>query len=606
MRQKITQRLGSEKTTELEIGAEKAWAVILDAGQALARENPVDTTRAFTGPHAGEGVGSNNWVVHGSRTVTGKPLLANDMHLGLSAPPIWFENHLVGGELEVTGVTFPGVPLVVAGHNRHVAWGYTDGLADVQDLYEEHLRPTAGNSWEYEHQGQWLPATVRQEEIRIKGGKSVVEAVVVTNHGPVINTLFKEAYPDTPPLALRWTALEPENTILAIYNMNTAKDCQEFRQALRSFDGPSQNTVYADTQGDIAYTLTGKIPIRAQGDGSIPSPGWTGKYEWQGYIPYEELPHLYNPPRGFIASANNALHRTDFPYFIARDFITSDRAGRIVELIEARDKLDIPYIQKMHFDQVSLSARVLARHLGELTISDPDLADILRQMRTWDGKLEVGSYLATVYEATMRQALHLILDHHLGDLGARIQGKGPVAGLWSEHSWEWFIRLLDQVDSPWFNLGNGEDREAVLHLALRQAVDFLKKELGPQPTDWAWGRLHQLTFGHVLGQQKPLNAIFNSKAFPIGGDGSTIWASFTSLYNLESREMIGPPFRFIADLSDLDHCWGVLAPGQSGHIASRHHADGIQPWFEGVYHPVLFQRDEVEQHLEARLALTPG
>jgi penicillin amidase len=226
-------------------------------------------------------------------------------------------------------------------------------------------------------------------------------------------------------------------------------------------------------------------------------------------------------------------------------------------------------------------------------------------MRSWNGKLESGAYLATVYEATIRQALHLILEHHLGDLGARLQGKGPTAGLWSEHSWEWFIRLLDHADSPWFNLGNGEQRDDVLRLALRQAVDFLKQKLGPQPKDWAWGRLHQLTFGHVLGQQKPLNAIFNPKPFPIGGDGSTIWASFSSLYDLENREMVGPPFRFIADLSDLDHCWGVLAPGQSGHIASRHHTDGIQPWFQGVYHPVLFQRAEVELHLEGHLMLIP-
>jgi penicillin amidase len=300
------------------------------------------------------------------------------------------------------------------------------------------------------------------------------------------------------------------------------------------------------------------------------------------------------------------IHRPGFPHFIRRDFVVSDRAGRIVELIEACSKLDIPYIQKMHFDQVSFSARVMARCLGTLEISDPDLLDIVSQMRSWDGKLEAGSYLTTVYEATTRQALRLLLDHHLGGLGVHVQGKGPAAGLWPEHSWEWFIRLLDQPDSPWFDLGNGEKRDDVLRLALRKAIDYLKQEFGPQQKDWAWGRLHQLTFGHVLGQQKPLDAVFNLGPYKIGGDGSTIWATYTGLYNLDTHEMVGPPFRFIADLSDLDHCRGLLAPGQSGHLASPHYADGIQPWFTAVYHPMLFRRDEVEQNLEARLVLTPS
>lgn len=605
MRQQIARRVDAEKLAELETGVEKAWAVILDAGQAIAGQVSVDATRPFTGPHAGEGVGSNNWVIHGSRTTTGKPLLANDMHLQLSSPAIWFENHLVGGELEVAGITFPGAPMVVAGHNRHVAWGFTDGLADVQDLYEEHLRRSPEGGWEQEFKGEWLPAAVRKEEIRIKGGKSVVEEVVVTNHGPVINLLFKDAFPDVEPLALRWTALEPENIVLALYRMNTARDCQEFRQALRYFDGPAQNTVYADVQGNIAYSLPGKIPIRATGDGSIPSPGWTGEYEWQGYIPFEELPHLYNPPRGYVATANNPVHRPGFPHFIGRDYTVSDRAGRIVELIEAGGKIDIPYIQKMHFDQVSLSARVLARHMGALSITDPESHELVIQMRTWDGKLEASSYLSTVYEVTIRQALRLLLDHHLGELGERVRGKGPVSGMWSEHCWEWFIQLLDQPDSPWFDMGKGEQRDDVLRLALRQAVDFLKQEVGPQPKDWAWGKLHRLTFRHVLGQNKLLAAIFNLGPHPIGGDGSTIWATYTGLFNLNRSEMTGPPFRFIADLGDLDHCWGILAPGQSEHLASRHHADGTRPWFKAEYHPMLFRRDEVEQNLEARLLLTP-
>jgi penicillin amidase len=607
LRGQIVQRLGAEKAAELEVDADAAWAVILDAGRALAGGKPVDATRPFTGPGPSEGVGSNNWVVHGLRTASSKPILANDMHLGLTTPSIWFENHLVGGDLEATGVSFPGVPLVVAGHNRHVAWGFTDGMADVQDLYEEHLRRAADGGWEYEFQGEWLPATVRREQIAIKGGKSSVEEVVVTRHGPVINALFKDAFPEAPPLALRWTALEPETTLQAFYGMNMAQDCQQFREALRLFTGPAQNTVYADIKGDIAYTLPGKIPIRARGDGSLPSPGWTGEYEWVGYIPFEDLPHLENPPRGYVATANNPVHRPDFSCFIARDFCSSDRAARITELLEARigagKKVDVAYVKKMQFDQLSISARALARCLGALEVTDADLRPVVERMRAWDGTLAASSPDAAVFEVTIRRALHLILEHQLGNLAPHVQGQGPTVGLWGDRCWEWFSHLLEKPASPWFDLGHGEKRDDVLLLALRQAVDFLKEKLGPEVANWQWGKLHQLTFGHVLGQRRPLDVVFNLGPYPVGGDGSTIWATLTSQYDLNKGEVVGPPFRFIADLSDLDHCWGLLAPGQSGHRASPHYSDGVPAWFNAGYHPMLVRREEVELHLEGWLEL---
>jgi len=606
LRSEILKRLGPEKTSELEIDIDQAWAVILDLGLSLAGKHAVDATRRFTGPRAGEGAGSNNWVVHGSRTATGMPLLANDMHLELSAPAVWFENHLSGGELEVTGVTMPGVPLIVAGHNRFVAWGYTDSCADVQDLYEEHLRPAARGGWEYEYQGEWLPVEVRREEIRIKGGKQTLEEVLVTRHGPIINLLFKEAFPEAAPMALRWTALDPDDTFQALYDMNVARDCSEFHRALRRFDNPSQNVVYADTQGNIAYTVNGKIPIRAGGDGSVPAPGWTGGHEWSGYIPFDELPHLFNPPAGYIATANNQINRPGYPYNLGKDFLVSERAGRIVELLDAREKINVAYIQKMQFDQTALSGRVMAKYLGALQASDPELRAIVEQMRGWDGRLDAHSPLAAVHEVTIRRAIHLLLEHQLGELGVRIKKSDPFAGQWPEHAWEWFLRVLEKPDSPWFDLGNGERRDDVLRIALRQAVDFLKKELGPQMKNWEWGRLHRLTFGHVLGRQKPLDAVFNLGPFPIGGDGATIWATYTGLNELEPRITAGPPFRFIADLGDLNRCRALLAPGQSGHLASPHYKDGVNPWLEGGYHPMLFRREDVERNLEARLVLEPG
>ena len=605
MRLQIIRRLGPEKAAELEVDLERSWAVILDLGTLLSGGQAADATRRYTGSRSDEGAGSNNWVVHGSRTTTGKPLLANDMHLEMTTPGIWYEIHLRGGELEVAGVSLPGVPLVIAGHNRSVAWGFTDGFPDVQDLYEEHLRQISSGGWEYEFKRQWLPAEVRREEILIKGGKRVVEEVLVTRHGPVINRLFKEAFPDAPPLALRWTALDPDDSLLAIYSMNLASDCKEFHEALRHFDNPSQNVVYADTLGNIAYTLNGKIPIRAKGDGTVPAPGWSGDHEWTGTIPFEDLPHLVNPPPGYIATANNQVERPDFPYFLGKDYLVPDRAERILELLAARTRVDVAYFRQMHSDQVAVSARRLANYLGGLQVSDPDLQVVVDGMRTWDGKLGVGSPLGAVYEATVQQAIRLLLEHWLGELGVRIQGKGPFAGQWPEHTWEWFMRLLERPESIWFDLGNGEHRDDVLKLALEKAVQFLKKELGPRLQDWEWGKLHRLAFGHVLGSQKPLDRVFNVGPFPIGGDGTTIAASFTSWYDLAPRPVTGPPFRFIADLSDLEHCWGQLVPGQSGHLASPHYRDGVTPWLTGEYHPMLFNRQEIEKNVEGWLTLNP-
>jgi penicillin amidase len=605
MRGMVTQRLGPEKTAALQLDLAQTWAAVLDAGRALAGEGLADATRAFTGPHAAEGVGSNNWVVHGTRTASGKPLLANDMHLGLTTPAIWYENHLVGGELNVTGVSLPGAPLVVAGHNGQVTWGYTDGMTDVQDLYEEHLRPAAGGGWEYEFRGEWLPAEVRQEEIKIKGGGRAVEEVVCTRHGPVINALFKDAYPAAPPLALRWVTLEPERQLYAIYEMNTARSCAEFHQALRDFDSPAQNVVFADTQGNIAYTLNGKIPIRARGSGLVPAPGWTGEYEWLGYAPFADNPHMENPPRGFVATANNPVSRTNQPVMISGDFIMTDRAARITELLAANPRVDVAYVQQMHFDQVSWSARALAAHLGRLQVSDPELQGIISQFRDWDGKLTAGSALALIHEATLRQCVRLMLEHHLGDLGVRVQGKGPFAGFMGDHAWEWFIALLDTPASPWFDLGGGEQRDQVLQAGLQLAMAELKQSEGPDPARWSWGDRHRLTFSHILGGQKPLDQIFSLGPYPIGGDGTTIWATFSHTFDLDSPSVTGPPFRFIADLGDLDHCLGLLAPGQSGHLASRHFQDGVKPWFNGTYHTMLFRRAEIEQNLEDRLLLQP-
>jgi penicillin amidase len=574
--------------------------------------------RRFAGPAAQEGLGSNNWVLSGARTATGRPLLANDMHLLMGIPAIWYENHLVSRaahdaepDLEVTGVTFPGVPYVVAGHNAHVAWGFTNGFADVQDLYMEHLRRTDGDRVQYEFQGDWIDAEVIREEVRIKGSQSEPLEIVITRHGPIINALAPDLAGEQP-LALRWTSAEPEPTLHALWAMNRARTCLAFREALRDWAGPTQNTVYADDAGNIGYSLAGRIPIRSRGDGRTPAPGWTDEYEWVGFIPFEELPHLYNPPQGYIVTANNRVVSDDYPHFISTEYCMGDRAQRIVELIESQARIDVAFIRRMHFDQTSPTARAMAQFLGNVTTDDPELAAVVEMMRSWDGTLAASSSAAAVYEVFMRQMVSLLLADRLGPgLAERYAGKGPTpilaeSSFFGQRSWEWLQAILAAPDSHWFDLGHGERRDDVVRLALRRSVDLLKGRLGPDADGWAWGRLHRLRSAHVLGQAPALAPVFNRGPLPLGGDGNTVWATGSGMHTLDSDQVIGPPFRHISDVGDWRNSLGLLAPGNSGQPGSPHYDDQIAAWFQGEYHPLLFAREDVEREARATLVLTPS
>jgi penicillin amidase len=614
LRAQLIAHLGPERASELEPDYFDRWPRIVPPGVDFSAIGSAALDRAeeaqpFTGPPAHAGLGSNNWVLAGSHTATGAPLLANDMHLLMGLPCIWYENHLSGEDLNVTGITFPGIPGVIVGHNGHVAWGFTNGFPDVQDLYMERLRRTDDGHVQYEYKGEWLDAEVIQEEIRVRGSETVMEKVVITRHGPIINTLDPD-FAGEQPLALRWTSLEPEAMLYALDGMMRARNCLEFREALRHWSAPIQNMVYADTEGNIAYSFPGRLPIRAKGDGQLPVPGWTDEYEWLGYVPFEELPHLYNPPQGYVATANNQVVGDDFPYYISREYAMGDRAQRITELIEAQDKINADYVQRMQFDLISPSARVMSGYLGQLETDDPELAAVVEMMREWDGELAADSPAAAVYQVFTRRMITLTLSDKLGDLTIRYAGKGPTpmlaeGSMFGARSWEWLQKTLAEPDSHWFDLGGGETRDGIMHLALRETVDFLKAELGPEIGDWAWGKLHTLTYAHTLGRVKPLDKLFNRGPCPLGGDGTTLWATGASRHDLSSEGIVGPPFRFVADLGDLRNSLGLLAPGQSGQPGSKHYDDQVQAWFSGEYHPMLYTREDVERETVATLRLLP-
>jgi penicillin amidase len=659
LRSQLVARLGFEQAADLEPGQLKRWPNILPPGLdytkiGTAALDTAEMLRPFTGPSPYNGLGSNNWVLSGERTTSGKPILANDMHLQLTAPAVWYENHLCAGEVDVTGVTFPGIPGVISGHNGHVAWGFTNGFPDVQDLYIERLRQAETGAIQAEYNGVWEDTRRLHETIRIKGEQPVVEEVIITRHGPIINSLASDLAGEEP-LALRWTSLEPDTMAHTILTIMKAKNCAEFHQALRDWTAPVQNVVYCDTDGSIAYTLPGKLPLRARSSGRLPVPGWTDEFEWIGYVPFNSLPHLNNPDQGYIASANNRVFPDDYPIPIELEPISGDRAQRIAEMIldvslrSGQEAIDLDFIKKMQFDQVSASARVIQRHLIQVPLSfsvhlpETELHAALKILKDWDGSLAVDSTAAAIYEVFIHKIIRIILAHQLDPredrnkssktgsgqikLTERFLGKGPTPALaeislFAERWLPWLQVILTDPDSHWFDLGHGENRDDVIRQALQAAIDELKTILGPDMHKWSWGRLHKCTFLHSLGTQPVTAALFNRGPYPTGGDSTTVWATGAGYEEnfppaprrsppgrtkkpVQPTQLIGPAYRMIVDLGDLRNSISLLAPGQSGNPASPHYDDQITAWYRAGYHPMLYDRQDVEQHTLHRLILKP-
>lgn len=613
LRSQLIYRLGAALAAELEPDSDH-WPHCLppevEAERlGLSALQRADAWRRYMGPTGHQGIGSNNWVVAGWRTASGKPLLANDMHILMNTPCIWYENHLRDDQFSLTGISLAGVPGVVSGHNGRVAWGFTNGCGDVQDLYIEQLRETPAGGVEAAYRDQWTPAEVRQEVIHVKGqAQPVVERVIVTRHGPIINALTPTEAEH--PLALRWTSYEMSQTARGFFRMNRAQNCAEYHAALEDFSELVLNAVYADVEGNIGYTFAGRLPIRARGDGSVPVPGWSGEYEWEGWIPFEAWPHTMNPPQGYIATANNRVVSRAYPYHLSGDYLLGDRALRIGEMIQAKTQLTLEDMQHMQYDVVSPTARAILPFWVQVTSDDAEVQAAQALLRHWDGNLQADSAPAAIYAICLRQLLRLLLQERLGALTERYLGKGPLPQMmefsyFGQRALAWIQLILPQPDNHWFNLGGGEQRDDVLRLAWRAALDHLKVAQGPDMARWSWGADHRLMASHVFGEMPLLDRLLSHGPYPVGGDETTVNAAWSTPYG-ERKVSVGAPFRFVADLGNLDACRGVMLPGNSGLIGSPHYSDQVEDWLQGRYHPMLFAPADVAAGAVSHLELTPA
>lgn len=618
-RAELIQRIGAQKTTEYLDAAIPASHPVTLPDPALGALNWSATRRtlnAVTADIGGyfEGIGSNNWVIAGSRTTTGAPLLADDMHLSIQMPAIWYmvglhcRTRTAECPYTVTGYSFAGVPGVVVGQTDRIAWGFTNVGPDVQDLYVEKVNWQANT---YEYDGQNLPLAVLTETIHIRGGGQEVLTVRASQHGPLIEavygltpTLDGQELGTNYALALRWTALEPIRVVNAILGINRAQNFTEFRTALRDFDAPSQNVVYADVDGNIGYQVPGNIPIRRQGDGRLPVPGWTDAYEWTGYIPFDELPYAYNPPQGYIATANNAVVDDTYPYLLGTDWDPGYRARRIVDMIEAQPKISPEYIAQMHGDNLNLGAADILPPLLELTFAETNLQRAQADLRAWDGQMHMPSRPAAVYTAFLR-ALIARATHDDIPAGYRLSG--------GSMTWVFMRSIVADPASPWWDdqttPNQVETRTDIYQQAFREAYADVSARLGDTYEQWTWGDLHTATFrNQSLGRSgvAPVEALFNRGPFRASGGSGIVNATNYNFNNANPYEVTSlPSMRLIADLSNLNTTQFINTTGQSGHAFSPHYIDMAEKWRNIGYLPLWFGRADVERATIHTLTLQP-
>ncbi len=518
--------------------------------------------------------GSNNWAMSGAWTASGRPLVANDPHLDFSIPSVWYQIHLRAPGLNVTGVSLPGTPCVIIGHNDRIAWGVTNLGFDVQDLYREQFDPRNG---QYLYRGNVEHAKLETEMIAVKGEKPLQTAVWVTRHGPVFvgegNTFY----------SLRWTAAEPGYQI-PFFDVDRANNWQEFTAALSRFPGPGQNFVYGDVDGNIGYHATGKLPIRRNYDGDVPVDGASGEFEWDGFIPFEQLPSVYNPPGGLIVTANQNPFPHDYPYRVHGEFSPPYRSGQIRDLLQARKgwkPVEMVAVQKdvySPFDRY-LAADLLATY-QRAGSGKPALKDAVDLLKNWNGQMDKDSPAAMIVNMVyleLRKAIGLAAAPGKGGDYTHEMSPAVVENLLRERPTDWFA-----------------DWDKVVMKAFADGVEQGAKLQGSNVKGWRWGRYNEVTIQNPVGGRLPL----------IGGyfNVGPIWMSGASTTPKQTTQTIGPSMRFVGDTSDWDQSLNYITVGQSGHVLSSHYKDQWGTYYYAGSIPMQYG------HVEAKSVLTvnPG
>jgi penicillin amidase len=598
LRARLARRLSADQIADLWPDSVTSAPVTL---VELAQGLPADPRAAALPPAPPRGLGSNAWVLDGSRTTSGAPLLANDPHLGLSAPGPWYLAHLSTPDRELIGATMPGLPGVVLGHNGTIAWGFTNTGPDTQDLFVERVHPDDPSQYLTPDGG--APFMIRDEVIEVDGAEPVTLRVRETRHGPVLSDLLPTAgavVEADQVLALSWTALAPDDvSIEALLDLSAAENWPAFVAAARANGTPQQNVLYADTAGHIGFIAPGRVPIRGKGDGRWPVPGWTGEFDWQGTIPFAELPRRLDPPDGAFVNANNRIVTDDYPYLLTTDWGPPHRARRIVEAL-GDDRHDLASFARLQADQLSLLARDLLPLMLEAVPQSEAGAAAHARLTAWDHVMRPDAAEPLIFAAWYRELSRQIYADELSDLFQAYWGVRPQ---FMEHVLRRRPGWCDDIGTATAETCASQAAEA-LELALAD----LERRYGGEPDDWRWGEAHPARMLHPVFRDLPVLRRLFGIEHPSGGDNVTV-----NVGHYRPADEADPfasvhaaSYRGLLDLAALERSRFIASTGQSGNPLSAHYGDLAKLWAKGETIAMTTEANVYGRNAIGRLTLTPA
>lgn len=602
------------------LGQDKAMRLLSASGLLLNKYDEIRTWLKV--PQAGEG--SNAWVIAPQAAVNRKALLASDPHMSIQIPDIWYENHLIGPDLNVSGASYCGVPGVFHGHNEHIAWGAANAYIDTQDLFIERSAADVGNGAGTEaddseretfaYGEDWEAAQVLEEEIRVRRRESpVVERVVITRHGPLISR-FLDQDAELPDLALQWTGQRAGQTLSALLAVNRAQNWEQFREALTQWSSPALTFVYADVEGNIGYQVAGDVPVRAQSLGLTPAAGWSTQSDWQEFVPHDALPQGYNPESGRIVIANQKLTGDDFPHFLGIEFDPGWRAQHLTEALLRKERYTLRDMENLQVDNTSKFALRLNKWLTTVESDESWEKIAIQELQKWNFRMDSDSRAALIFQYAHIALLEMVFGDKLegateGYLGISRSPLFLIHGFAQRSSLK-LLELLDEhAESVWYTemkTGRSRSRYELLQEALSLAVARVRDDVSDSAQRWNWGRIHQIRYVHPLGSVALFRRIFNRGPFPVGGDGTTVNHTGHSLRRTLGLVQSAAVYRQVFELGEWENSRSVIMTGQSGHPLGTHYDDQMTMWQEGVYHSMPWDREAVRDAMSYRTLLEPS
>lgn len=577
---KLIEKVGPELAAEIDPRYPVGNPIGLPNGNEMHRLDVNGAFEAINGPYLIQTGGSNAWAVSGKLTETGKPFLCNDPHLPMMLPSIWHEVHLHAPDYEAAGVSIPCTPMILIGHNRHIAWGITLAYTDIQDIFVEEFT----SETTYRFGDEEREAKVHEEIIRVKGADAVSIKVYETHHGPVISDVVN--FPDKR-ISFASSCLKPGELLRAWTSLNLAKGWDDFVDAMRKLTSPALNIVYADVEGNIGYWVSGEVPIRSKEKTMMPYNGASGKEEWNGVVPFEEMPHCLNPKSGRVISCNHKIVADDYPHFLGNTWMNGYRAKRVGQLLSDEKKYSLKEMGRFQMDFYSIPGKELQSHFDHTSGSNPSEQQMLDHLKSWNGYLTADSIGGCVYQVVRSELIRNLLEKSLGRKLMHEMTGAPFHELLSGitelygHDTSMLLRLLNDKDSKLMKLAGGKNR--LLEKSLRSSMIKMTNLLGKNMEDWQWGKLHQLLFEHPVGKKKPFDKVFNIGPIPIGGDTDTVHQTAFFRERGYDGSLVCPSYRQLIDLDDMRKSLNMMAPGNSGQVGSPFYNNLTENWLEGKF-----------------------